>query len=189
MVTVSPEGIITDVNEATVTVLRVPRDQLIGTTFSDYFTDPKKVAEIYQLVFTEGSAVEQPLALRHRDETLTEVLYNAPVYRDASGKGLGVFAAARDVTKRTIAQRETGRARRTRATSARSVPSTGRAAWQAKMSCSSDRPMPSVGHPVNKTAAEKALTAAGKATSTNPTRATSIPYRWGWRPRCVAAQR
>jgi hypothetical protein len=76
----------------------------------------------------------------------------------------------------------TGRARRTRATSTRSVPSTGRAAWQAKMPCSSDRPTPSVGHPVNKTAAEKALTAAGKATSSNPARATSIPYRWGWRP-------
>jgi hypothetical protein len=29
----------------------------------------------------------------------------------------------------------------------------------------------------------KALTAAGKATSTKPIRATSIPYRWGWRPR------
>src|SRR5664280_257176 len=48
--------------------------------------------------------------------------------------------------------------------------------------CSSDRPMPSEEHPVNKTAAEKALTAAGKATSSNPARATSIPYRWGRRP-------
>jgi hypothetical protein len=52
--------------------------------------------------------VEYPLTLRHRggDETLTEVLYNASVYRDASGKVLGVFAAARDVTKRIMAQRE-----------------------------------------------------------------------------------
>jgi PAS domain-containing protein len=31
MVTISPEGIITDVNEATVTVLGVPRDQLTET--------------------------------------------------------------------------------------------------------------------------------------------------------------
>ena len=77
----------------------------------------------------------------------------------------------------------TGRARRTRATSAASVPIKGFASWQAKRPCSLDRPMPSVGHPVNKTAAEKALTVAGKATSSNPTRATSIPYRWGWRPR------
>jgi hypothetical protein len=36
---------------------------------------------------------------------------------------------------------------------------------------------------VNENAAEKALTVAGNATSTNPTRVTSIPYRWGWRPR------
>ena len=41
-------------------------------------------------------AVDYPLTLRHRDGTLTEVLYNASVYRDTGGKVLGVFAAARD---------------------------------------------------------------------------------------------
>ena len=35
-----------------------------------------------------------------------EVLYNASVYRDAAGNVLGVFAAARDVTAQTRAQRE-----------------------------------------------------------------------------------
>jgi hypothetical protein len=44
--------------------------------------------------------------MRHRDGTLTEVLYNASVYRDAGGKALGVFAAARDVTKQNRAQQE-----------------------------------------------------------------------------------
>jgi hypothetical protein len=41
------------------------------------------------------------LTLRQRDgrKTLTEVLYHASVYRDADGKVLGVFAAARDVTE------------------------------------------------------------------------------------------
>jgi PAS domain S-box-containing protein len=105
-VVISPEGKITDANEATVRLTGVAHDKLIGTTFSDYFTDPQKAAEIYQLVFTESRAVEYPLTLRHRDETLTEVLYNASVYRDASGTVLGVFAAARDVTKRIMAQRE-----------------------------------------------------------------------------------
>jgi PAS domain S-box-containing protein len=107
-VSISPEGKITDANEATVKLTGVPRDKLIGTSFSDYFTDPKKPEEIYQRVFTEGMAVDYPLTLRHRDghETLTEVLYNASVYRDASGNVLGVFAAARDVTKQVQAQRE-----------------------------------------------------------------------------------
>jgi PAS domain S-box-containing protein len=108
LVAISPEGKITDANQATVKLTGVPREKLIGTSFSDYFTDPKKAEEIYQLVFTEGMAVDYPLTLRHRNghETLTEVLYNASVYRDAAGKVLGVFAAARDVTEQMQAQRE-----------------------------------------------------------------------------------
>src|SRR5450631_1241781 len=99
LVAISPEGRITDANEATVRVTGVSREQLIGTAFSDYFTEPEKADEIYQLVFDQGMAVDYPLTMRHRDGTLTEVLYNASVYRDAGGKVLGVFAAARDVTE------------------------------------------------------------------------------------------
>jgi diguanylate cyclase (GGDEF)-like protein/PAS domain S-box-containing protein len=99
MVAISPEGRITDVNEATVKVTGIPRDELIGTAFSDYFTEPEKANAIYQLVFTHGMAVDYPLTMRHRDGTLTEVLYNASVYRDAGGDARGVFAAARDVTE------------------------------------------------------------------------------------------
>ena len=108
LVAISPEGKITDANQATVKLTGVPRDQLIGTSFSDYFTDPEKAEGIYQRVFTEGMAVDYPLTLRHRDghERLTEVLYNASVYRDGSGNVLGVFAAARDVTEQMRAQRE-----------------------------------------------------------------------------------
>jgi PAS domain S-box-containing protein len=108
LVAISPEGKITDANQATVRLTGVPRDQLIGTSFSDYFTDPAKAEAIYQQVFTQGMAVDYPLTLRHHNghETLTEVLYNASVYRDAAGKVLGVFAAARDVTEQMQAQRE-----------------------------------------------------------------------------------
>jgi len=38
------------------------------------------------------------LTIRHTDGRLSHVLYNASVYKDVSGKALGVFAAARDVT-------------------------------------------------------------------------------------------
>jgi len=106
LVAISPEGKITDVNEATVKVTGVPRDELIGTDFTRYFTDPEKADKIYQLVFTKGMAVNYPLTMRHRDGTLTEVLYNASAHRDAGGKVLGVFAAARDVTEQMRAQRE-----------------------------------------------------------------------------------
>jgi PAS domain S-box-containing protein len=99
LVAISPEGLITDANEALVKATGIPRQDLIGTAFSDCFTEPEKAEKIYQLVFAEGMAVDYPLTLRHRDGRLTEVLYNASVYRDAGGKVLGVFAAARDVTE------------------------------------------------------------------------------------------
>jgi PAS domain S-box-containing protein len=104
LVAISPEGLITDANEATVKATGIPRVELIGTAFSDCFTEPEKANAIYQLVFEQGMAVDYPLTMRHRDGTLTEVLYNASVYRDAGGKVLGVFAAARDVTKQNQAQ-------------------------------------------------------------------------------------
>ena len=104
LVTISPEGKVNDVNEATVKVTGVPRDQLIGSDFSGYFTNPVKAHEGYQKAFTEGSVTDYPLILRHRDGTLTDVLYNASVYRDPSGNVLGVFAEARDETEQKLAE-------------------------------------------------------------------------------------
>ena len=98
LVAISPDGMITDANEATVNATGVPRDELIGTAFTKYFTEPEKANEIYQLVFENGMAVGFPLTMRHRNGTLTEVLYNASVFRGAGGKVLAVFAAARDVS-------------------------------------------------------------------------------------------
>jgi PAS domain S-box-containing protein len=99
LVTISPEGKITDVNEGSIKVTGVPREQLIGTDFSHYFTEPDKAREGYQQVFAKGFVTDYPLTIRHKDGRLTDVLYNASVYKDVLGNVLGVFAAARDVTQ------------------------------------------------------------------------------------------
>ncbi|HVO59428.1 MAG TPA: PAS domain S-box protein [Terriglobales bacterium] len=113
LVTISAEGKITDVNEATVKVTGVARERLVATDFANYFTEPEKAREGYQRVFSQGFVTDYPLTIRHVDGRLTDVLYNASVYRDSSGKVLGVFAAARDVTelKRTEAELANQRAR------------------------------------------------------------------------------
>lgn len=98
LVTISPEGKITDVNEGSIKVTGVERERLIGADFSDYFTEPEKAREGYQQVFSKGAVTDYPLTIRHKDGRLTDVLYNASVYKDAQGAVLGVFAAARDVT-------------------------------------------------------------------------------------------
>jgi PAS domain S-box-containing protein len=106
LVTIGPEGKITDVNHATEAVTGYPRTELIGTDFSNYFTDPQKARKGYEQVFRDGIVKDYELELRHRDGRLTSVLYNASVYRDNSGKVVGVFAAARDITERKRAEEE-----------------------------------------------------------------------------------
>jgi PAS domain S-box-containing protein len=106
LVTISPEGKITDVNEATIKVTGVSREKLIGTDFSNYFTEPEKASEGYRQVFEKGSVTDYPLTIRHRDGRLIDVLYNASVYRDVNGNVMGVFAAARDVTESKRVMRE-----------------------------------------------------------------------------------
>jgi PAS domain S-box-containing protein len=106
LVTISPEGKITDVNEGSIKVTGLSREELIGTDFSNYFTEPEKAREGYQQVFAKGSVTDYPLTIRHRNGQLTEVLYNASVYKDTRGSVLGVFAAARDVTAQRRAEAE-----------------------------------------------------------------------------------
>jgi len=99
LVTISAEGKITDVNEASVKVIGEIRDKLIGTDFSNYFTEPEKAQEGYKQVFKKGFVSDYPLTIHHKNGKLTDVLYNASVYKDEEGNVLGVFAAARDVTE------------------------------------------------------------------------------------------
>ena len=99
LVTISHEGKITDVNEATTKITGVNRNNLIGTEFSNYFTEPQKAKAGYLKVFEDGYVIDYPLTLKHKNGNKTDVLYNASVYKDLTGEVIGVFAAARDVTE------------------------------------------------------------------------------------------
>jgi PAS domain S-box-containing protein len=99
LVTISAEGKITDVNNASIKVTGVEREKLVGTDFSIYFTEPKKAKEGYRQVFENGYVADYPLTIKHINGKLTDVVYNASVYKDDSNKVLGVFAAARDITE------------------------------------------------------------------------------------------
>ena len=106
LVTIGPDGKITDVNEATEAVTGYPRAELIGKDFTEYFTEPEEAREGYRRVFREGLVRDYPLEIRHRDGRVTPVVYNASVYRDEAGQVIGVFAAARDITAQKRAEAE-----------------------------------------------------------------------------------
>jgi len=94
--TISPEGKITDINNASINITEVTRENLIGTDFFGYFTEPEKARDIYKQVFAEGFVADFPLTIR--DGKLTDVLFNGSVYKDEFGKVIGVVVVARDIT-------------------------------------------------------------------------------------------
>ncbi len=65
LVTVSADGKIMDVNEATVKVTGVPREQLIGSGVANYFTEPEKARAGYELVFSQGTVTDYPLTIAY----------------------------------------------------------------------------------------------------------------------------
>ena len=62
----------------------VARERLVGTDFSDYFTEPDRARESYRQVFAQGSVTDYPLTIRHTGGDLTDVLYNASLYRTST---------------------------------------------------------------------------------------------------------
>jgi PAS domain S-box-containing protein len=106
LVTINADGKITDVNEATEGVTGLSREELIESDFSNYFTEPEKANAGYRQVFSDGFVRDYPLAIRHKSGRITDVLYNATLFKNERNEIQGVFAAARDVTERKQAQHQ-----------------------------------------------------------------------------------
>jgi len=98
LLTISPKGLITDVNRATERVTGVNRMTLVGSEFSIYFTEPLKAQAMCKKVVSQGSVSDFALSICHTSGDILNVLFNATVFRDTDQQVLGVFAAARDVT-------------------------------------------------------------------------------------------
>ncbi|MCL4368582.1 MAG: PAS domain S-box protein, partial [Actinobacteria bacterium] len=103
-VTIGLDGKIIDVNRATEAITGRTRTEIIGSDFSEYFTEPERARAGYQQVLSEGAIQDHPLEMKHLDGRTTPVLYNASLHRNEAGEVQGVFAAAHDMTERKEAE-------------------------------------------------------------------------------------
>ena len=106
LVTFDHEGIILDMNRAMIQATGRTWEELIGTPFADYFTDPERAYKGAMLAFEIGGVRDYELVMKAMDGTETIVSYNTSIYRDQTGDVVGAFATARDITERKAAEEE-----------------------------------------------------------------------------------
>ncbi|TLZ61836.1 MAG: PAS domain S-box protein, partial [Methanobacteriota archaeon] len=99
LVTVDPDIVITDVNEQMVKLTGYPREELIGSSFKDYFTDPTRATAGVRKTFSDGSVTNYELVLESAGGKRTLVSFNAAIFKDIDGRTAGIFASAREITE------------------------------------------------------------------------------------------
>jgi PAS domain S-box-containing protein len=100
LMTTDPTGVITDVNKQMEKLTACTREELIGTQFKNYFTDPDRAEAGILQALNKCKLIDYELTARARNGYETVVSYNATNFYDRDGKLQGVFAAARDITER-----------------------------------------------------------------------------------------
>ncbi len=98
LVTVDESMTITDVNETMCRMAGRPRNQLLGSSFPSYSTDPQCAAEGVRLTFQQGAVTNYVLNLQGVDGYPIPVSFKAVVFRGPTGEVRRIFASAWDIT-------------------------------------------------------------------------------------------
>ena len=102
-ITISAEGKITDINEASMQNIGVERDAIIGSSFLDHFVEQVQVKKEWKHVFEKGFIENYPFTIKHKNGKLTDVVYSASIYKDDDGISHGFFTESTDSVAQKLA--------------------------------------------------------------------------------------
>ena len=96
----NPGGVITDANGQMELLTGWTHDEMVGTLFRNYSTDPDLAEACIAKALNGIRVTDCELAVRARDGSETRVAYDAISFYDRNQKLQGIFATARDVSER-----------------------------------------------------------------------------------------
>ncbi|MCL6460664.1 MAG: PAS domain S-box protein [Flavobacterium micromati] len=102
-ITISAEGKIMDINEASIQNIGIERDAIIGSSFSDHFMEQVQVKKEWKHVFEKGFIENYPFTVKHKNGKLKDVIYSASIYKDEEGISHGFFTEATDSAAQKLA--------------------------------------------------------------------------------------
>ncbi len=106
LITIDHKGVISDVNEQMCRMSGRSREQLIGSSFSSYFADPKQATAGVRETFKKGLVNDYVLTLLPSGGGELVVSFNAALYRGEQGEVAGIFASARDISEQKQLENE-----------------------------------------------------------------------------------
>jgi diguanylate cyclase (GGDEF)-like protein/PAS domain S-box-containing protein len=109
LIAVGVDGRIEDTNQAFLAITGVPREKLIGSEFSSYFTDPELARASYREALSRGLVSGYLLTIGRASGHSIHLLCNAAPYRNQENQATGVVVIARDVSEQKQREDELAR--------------------------------------------------------------------------------
>ena len=106
LIVTDTKGIITDVNHQMCEVTGQLREEVIGSLFKTYFTDPQHAQEEIYNALTQKMITNEELTLLSQQGKQIAVSCNATTVHGSHGQIISILVTARDVTERRAAEEE-----------------------------------------------------------------------------------
>ena len=100
LMVITPDGYITDLNQAAERVTGRPRATLMGTLFANCFTEPERARALCDQVLREGMAHDFPLRVADVAGRHPYMHNNVTLLRGPGDEVVGLLVSCRDVTER-----------------------------------------------------------------------------------------
>ncbi len=106
LITTDTNGIITDINHQMCKVTGQYREEILGSPFKTYFTDPQQAQEGICTALALNEVTNYDLTMRLQQGKLLDFSCNATTFHNARGQAIAVLITARDVTARKAEERK-----------------------------------------------------------------------------------